>query len=93
MTAAPPSTDELIALFAREGYVRLEPAVLQPAEIFVDLSGEDIRRRMFVTQDQAGRELCLRPEYTIPVCCAHLESCCALSYYSYLGSVVCLRDG
>ncbi len=58
--------DALLALFAREGYARVEPAVLQPADVFVDLSGEDIRRRMFVTQDAAGAELCLRPEYTIP---------------------------
>ena len=57
----------LIALFEREGYARIEPPVLQPADVFIDLSGEDIRRRMFVTQDAAGAELCLRPEYTIPV--------------------------
>ena len=35
----------LIALFEREGYARVEPPVLQPADVFVDLSGEDIRRR------------------------------------------------
>lgn len=63
----------LIALFEREGYARIEPAVLQPADVFVDLSGEDIRRRMFVTQDASGTELCLRPEYTIPVCLRHLD--------------------
>jgi ATP phosphoribosyltransferase regulatory subunit len=62
----------LIALFEREGYARLEPPVLQPADVFIDLSGEDIRRRMFVTQDASGTELCLRPEYTIPVCLQHL---------------------
>jgi ATP phosphoribosyltransferase regulatory subunit len=39
----------LIALFEREGYARIEPPVLQPADVFIDLSGEDIRRRMFVT--------------------------------------------
>ena len=64
----------LIALFEREGYARAEPAVLQPADAFIDFSGEDIRRRMFVTQDAAGVELCLRPEYTIPVCLQHLAA-------------------
>ena len=93
MIAARSPTEDLIALFAREGYARLEPAILQPAEIFVDLSGEDIRRRMFVTQDQAGRELCLRPEYTIPVCRAHLESGRTSARYSYLGPVFRLRAG
>ena len=62
----------LIALFGREGYARVEPPVLQPADLFVDLSGEDIRRRMFVTEDASGAELCLRPEYTSAVCLKHL---------------------
>ena len=35
----------LLNLFAQRGYVREEPAVLQPAEIFLDRSGEEIRRR------------------------------------------------
>jgi ATP phosphoribosyltransferase regulatory subunit len=86
--------EDLIALFAREGYARVEPPVLQPAEIFVDLSGEDIRRRMFVTQDATGRELCLRPEYTIPVCRRHLaERGTEPAAYAYLGPVFRLRSG
>ena len=84
--------DALIALFEREGYARVEPPVLQPAEIFLDLSGEDIRRRMFVTQDASGRELCLRPEYTIPVCRDHLAAIgSARASYCYLGPVFRLR--
>ncbi|HEX8166426.1 MAG TPA: ATP phosphoribosyltransferase regulatory subunit [Beijerinckiaceae bacterium] len=93
MTAAA-ANDALIALFEREGYARVEPPVLQPAEVFVDLSGEDIRRRMFVTQDASGRELCLRPEYTIPVCREHLaRGGSAPASYSYLGPVFRLRAG
>jgi ATP phosphoribosyltransferase regulatory subunit len=93
MTAAA-TNDALIALFEREGYARVEPPVLQPADVFVDLSGEDIRRRMFVTQDAAGRELCLRPEYTIPVCREHLAGAGpSPANYSYLGPVFRLRAG
>jgi ATP phosphoribosyltransferase regulatory subunit len=92
--AAAAGYDALVALFEREGYARVEPPVLQPAEVFVDLSGEDIRRRMFVTQDAAGRELCLRPEYTIPVCREHLaRGGAAPGLYSYLGPVFRLRAG
>src|SRR5208337_4774119 len=47
--------------------------VLQPAEIFLDRAGEEIRRRTFVLSDPAGQELCLRPDLTIPVCRAHLQ--------------------
>jgi len=84
----------LIALFEREGYARIEPPVLQPADVFIDLSGEDIRRRMFVTQDASGTELCLRPEYTIPVCLQHLEHRGARpSGYCYGGPVFRMRSG
>jgi ATP phosphoribosyltransferase regulatory subunit len=86
--------DALVALFERDGYARAEPPVLQPAEVFIDLSGEDIRRRMFVTQDATGVELCLRPEYTIPVCLRHLaERGTEPAAYSYGGPVFRLRTG
>src|SRR3982074_3059630 len=50
------------------------PAILQPGEPFLDLSGEDIRKRMFLTTDPQGRELCLRPDLTIPVSRDYLAS-------------------
>lgn len=81
-------TDALIALFEREGYARVEPPVLQPVDAFIDLSGEDIRRRLFMTQDASGQELCLRPEYTIPVCRLHRATTGAgPASYAYLGPV------
>jgi ATP phosphoribosyltransferase regulatory subunit len=64
---------DLTALFERAGFPRVEPAILQPSALFLDLVGEDIRGRMFLTADRAGEELCLRPDYTIPVCRAHLD--------------------
>src|ERR1700689_2728845 len=64
----------LVASYVRAGYAQTEPPVLQPAEPFLDLSGEDIRRRMFLTTDPEGRELCLRPDLTIPVSRDYLAS-------------------
>jgi len=58
----------ILKLFAARGYVREEPAILQPADIFLDRSGEEIRRRTFTLTDPSGRELCLRPDLTIPIC-------------------------
>ena len=58
----------LLNLFAQRGYVREEPAVLQPAEIFLNRSGEEIRRRTFTLTDPSGRDLALRPDLTIPIC-------------------------
>jgi ATP phosphoribosyltransferase regulatory subunit len=58
----------ILALFAAHGCTRQEPAILQPADIFLDRSGEEIRRRTFTLTDLSGRELCLRPDLTIPIC-------------------------
>ena len=44
----------MVASYERAGYRRVAPAILQPAEPFLDLSGEDIRKRMYLT-DRAGR--------------------------------------
>ena len=59
--------EALVGAYERAGYRRIAPPILQPAEPFLDLSGEDIRKRMYLTADADGRELCLRPDLTIPV--------------------------
>ncbi len=85
----------LVASYMRAGYARIEPPVLQPAEPFLDLSGEDIRRRMFLTADPDGRELCLRPDLTIPVSRDYLQSPLAgkPAGFCYLGAVFRHRQG
>jgi ATP phosphoribosyltransferase regulatory subunit len=60
--------EAILGVFKACGYTRHEPAILQPAQIFVDRSGEEIRRRTFELTDPSGRELCLRPDLTIPTC-------------------------
>ena len=37
------------------GFSRVEPAILHPASIFLDMSGEEIRGRLFLTSDASGR--------------------------------------
>src|SRR5919109_3526888 len=73
-TAPEARAEALLASFERAGYARVAPAMLQPAEPFLDLSGEDIRKRMYLTTDPHGRELCLRPDLTIPVSREYLGS-------------------
>ena len=77
------------------GFARIEPAILQPASVFLDMSGEDIRGRLYLTSDADGAELCLRPDYTIPVCLAYLAAGHAgrEAQYSYLGPVFRARPG
>jgi ATP phosphoribosyltransferase regulatory subunit len=84
----------LVDLYERAGYVRVEPPVLQPADVFIELSGEALRHRMFLTENAGGEELCLRPDLTIPVCLAHIANKAALpASYCYLGPVFRDRGG
>src|SRR5947199_10777808 len=73
-TAPDARADALVAAFERAGYRRVAPAILQPAEPFLDLSGEDIRNRMYLTTAPGGGEFCLRPDLTIPVSRDYLAS-------------------
>ncbi len=66
-------------LSAAEAYLEQADArrtvlpVIQPADPFLDMAGEDLRRRIFLTESETGKALCLRPEFTIPVCLKHLQ--------------------
>ncbi len=81
--------EALVASYERAGYARLQPAILQPAEPFLDLSGEDIRNRMYLTTAPGGGEYCLRPDLTIPVSRDYLASPLAgkPASFCYLGPV------
>jgi len=87
--------DALLLSFAKAGYTLAEPAILQPAEPFLDLSGEDIRKSLYLTTDASGEELCLRPDLTIPVARDYLASGNAgkPAGFSYLGPVFRYRGG
>jgi ATP phosphoribosyltransferase regulatory subunit len=95
MSSAPPDlysqADLLVASYERAGYARVAPAILQPAEPFLDLAGEDMRRHMYVLADSAGHELCLRPDLTIPFARDYLASTAAAAArpagFCYLGPV------
>jgi len=64
----------LNALFQRHGFAPSDVPILQPADPFIELSGEDIRRRLFLVSDGGETELCLRPEFTIPAARAYLAA-------------------
>ncbi len=44
----------------------IDPPLLQPAAVYLELSGEEIRRRAFLIEDASHGELCLRPDLTVP---------------------------
>jgi len=89
MTLRHPSfASEILALFAERGTHLIDVPIIQPADPFLDMAGEDLRRRIFLTESETGESLCLRPEFTIPVCLDHIESRASTPRrYSYLGEV------
>jgi ATP phosphoribosyltransferase regulatory subunit len=89
------SFESLRALLSDAGYDFIEPPIVHDARVFVELAGEDLRRRLFLTNGPDGSELALRPDYTIPVCLAHLAGGPARrrADYAYLGPVFRQRSG
>ncbi|QPC94623.1 ATP phosphoribosyltransferase regulatory subunit [Mesorhizobium sp. INR15] len=87
-TRYPAIATDITSLFAARDTHAVEVAVLQPADPFLDMAGEDLRRRIFLTESETGQTLCLRPEFTIPVCLDHISSQAGTPRrYSYLGEV------
>ena len=64
--------EAIMAVFERAGFDHIAPDIIQPADIFLERSGEDIRARTFVFTDPSGAEMCLRPDLTVPACRYHL---------------------
>jgi len=78
----------LMAVFTKAGYEAVAPAIIQPADVFLDVVGESLRARTYVFTDPDGSELCLRPDLTVPTCRLHLErhpACDVEARYCYNG--------
>ena len=79
---------DILELFRQRGTDLVDVPVIQPADPFLDMAGEDLRRRIFLTENEIGESLCLRPEFTIPVCLDHIRSRSGTPRrYAYLGEV------
>lgn len=90
----PDFAPDLLAAFATRRAERVHTPVIQPADPFLDMAGEDLRRRIFLTASETGTSLCLRPEFTIPVCLRHIETATGTpKRYAYLGEVFRQRRG
>ncbi len=62
----------LMRVFTRAGCEAVAPAIIQPADIYLDTIGEELRSRTYVFSDPEGHELCLRPDLTVPTCRLYL---------------------
>jgi ATP phosphoribosyltransferase regulatory subunit len=79
--------DRLFALFQKAGARPVETALLQPSEVLLDLYGEDIRARAYVTSDAVLGEQMLRPDFTVPIVQAHMTEGAEPARYTYSGAV------
>jgi ATP phosphoribosyltransferase regulatory subunit len=77
----------LRAGFEAQGAVAVEPPILQPADTLLDLYGEDIRARAYVTSDALRGEQMLRPDFTVPVVQMHMAHGATPARYTYAGEV------
>jgi ATP phosphoribosyltransferase regulatory subunit len=82
----------LKAYFESQGALGVETDVLLPAEVLLDLYGEDIRHRAYVTSDPARGEMMLRPDFTVPVVQMHMDSGADPARYTYAGEVFRKQD-
>lgn len=73
MAAARKIRAALERLFDEGGFALVHPPILAEPGPFLARSGEAIRQRMYVFQDPGGREVCLRPELTIPTARLYLD--------------------
>ncbi|TMV88251.1 ATP phosphoribosyltransferase regulatory subunit [Thioclava sp. BHET1] len=86
------SAARLLEAFLAAGAVEVTPDILQPAEALLDLYGEDIRARAYVTTDPLRGEMMLRPDFTLPVVQAHMAHGAEPARYAYAGEVFRRQD-
>ena len=85
--AARAEAQRLFQMFQMAGAVPVEADILQPADTLLDLYGEDIRARAFVTADPLRGEQMLRPDFTVPVVQMHMDGGAEPARYTYMGEV------
>lgn len=84
--------ERIFLAFQEAGAVPVEADILLPADILLDLYGEDIRARAYTTQDPSRGELMLRPDFTVPLVQAHMTKGAGPARYCYLGPVFRQQD-
>ena len=77
----------LHAALLAAGAAPVEADILLPADILLDLYGEDIRARAYTTADPLNGEMMLRPDFTVPVVQAHMKGGADPARYAYMGEV------
>lgn len=86
-TAIKDEAQRISDVFVAAGAMPVETDILLPADVLLDLYGEDIRGRAYVTGDPLRGEMMLRPDFTLPVVQMHMVSRADPARYTYAGPV------
>ena len=60
--------------FINKGYTFCNPAMTIPADIVMNFMGEDFSNRLLFTSSPSGDELCLRPDFTLPLAISYINN-------------------
>lgn len=86
-TAIKDEAQRLTDAFVAAGAMLVETDILLPADTLLDLYGEDVRGRAYVTTDPLRGEMMLRPDFTLPIVQMHMVSRADPARYTYAGPV------
>lgn len=89
MRVEPPIPAEVLsairAPFLELGAEAIDPPLVQPLGLILELAGEAMRERLILVQADGGEEGALRPDFTISAARAHLERQRRAGRYFYEG--------
>lgn len=78
----------ILRFFATCGADIIDVPLIQPADPFLDIAGEGLRGRIFLTGSDAGETLCLRHEFRLPTCLDYIKTrVSAPRRRAYLGEI------
>ena len=66
-------SENIIKVFKNDGFVLSEPDVLLDSDYIIQRSGENFRKLMLTFEDDAGKNMCLRPDLTVASCIKYLK--------------------
>lgn len=89
MNVEPPIPAEVLAAvrapFVAFGATPIDPPLMQPLGVILDLTGEAMRERLILVQADGGAEAALRPDFTIAAARLHIDSGRTGGRYFYEG--------
>ncbi len=82
----------IISLINEYGANIAQISILQPANYYFDLAGEEFGRRLLLTKGADNNEYCLRPDFTLPLANKFLSKNQQAETFGYFGTIFRQRE-